>query len=175
MSPLVSATFAFSWLMLVSMYFWQRRRWQVALARQSGPAGTPRAMGKLIDVCIDDEGMLEHEGRSVHGHRRAVLGQLAAERSGLVGRLTALGYVRGRSRRVSWIELGRELGRSLRSRLGGPNDGDSVAACRRSCRRAEIRFDAALELSWPEHTRSTLVHERACLGVARDALIAIEY
>jgi hypothetical protein len=166
---------AFCWLALVSLYFWQRRRWQVAAARDSGPTGTSRAMAKLIDVCIDDERMLGHESRVVHGFRGAVLERLAAERTAFVEQLRDLDGVGAGSHHGSWIGRGREWGRSLRVGVGGPNDGDAVAACRRSNERAEARFDAALDLSWPELTRATLFRQRMRLDIARDALIGIEY
>jgi hypothetical protein len=136
---------------------------------------TPAAIAHLIDACIDDKRMLEHESRAVHGHRRLVLERLTNEQARMVDRLKALGQADARPHRGSAIELGRELGRTLRGLLGCSTSGDAVHACRRSCRRAEARFDEALQLPWPQATFAVLTEERARLGAAADALVAIQY
>jgi hypothetical protein len=137
-----------------------------------------KAIRELIEASIDDERMMEHESRSVGGHRGAVLERLAAERGASVEKLRELGSRRGDigSHHRSWTELGRELGRSFRVFLAGePCNSDSVAACRRACIRTKARFDEALELAWPEAIRSILVEQRAQLDGAREALLAIQY
>ena len=65
--------------------------------------------------------------------------------------------------------------KTVRGALGLSNSGDAVAACRRSCRRTEERFDRALARSWPEPMRATLLEQRALLDDASAALVAIQY
>jgi hypothetical protein len=137
---------------------------------------TTRALGQLLDACIDDARLLDHERRFVHGHRREVLEALAVERARFVTELQGLDSGTDvRPRNGSWMELGRELGRSVRGGLGLSNDGDSVAACRRSCRRTEESLDRALALAWPEPIRAALAEQRERLDDASAALVAIQF
>jgi hypothetical protein len=129
----------------------------------------------LIDVCGDDQRMLEHEARAVHGQRSKVLALLAKERSQFIDQLRALAGPGARPHRGSWLELARELGRTVRGQLGVSTGGDSIAACRRSLRRTEEGFDGALELPWPQAMRAVLVDQRARLDTAQDKLISVQY
>jgi hypothetical protein len=49
----------------------------------------------------------------------------------------------------SWSALVRELGGGLWTQAMGRNDGDAVAACRRSQHRLDERYEKALKLAWP--------------------------
>jgi hypothetical protein len=133
------------------------------------------AIGQLINACIDDERMLTHEKRAVGGRRRQVLEQLERERARSIEQLRALSSGTVHSDHASWIEQGREAARMLRGMVGGPNGGDSVSACLRSCRRTEERFDEALLLPWPDATRTILVEQRARLDDAHAALVAVRH
>ena len=134
------------------------------------------AIDHLVDACIDDARMLQHESRTVAGHRRELLEDLARERAVFAEQLLALeeGH-HARSHPGSWTELARELARSLRSGLGVSTDGDAVAACRRSCRRTEERFDRALSLPWSEASRAIIAGQRTRLDDASRALISIQF
>lgn len=139
---------------------------------------TSSSVERLIDACVDDGRMLEHESRAVRASRREVLRELASERARFAADLEALvggPGRRGRTNRSSWLELGRELGRSLRGVLGGPSEGDSVAACLRSCRRTESRYDAALVEELPAGVRDVVAAQRKRLGEDHDALVAIQF
>jgi hypothetical protein len=137
---------------------------------------TAGALRQLIDVCIDDQRMLDHESRTVEGHRKEVLERLGYERADLIATLEGLDAENDVGAHPgSWQERAREIVREIRTAVGGPSSGDSVMACLRSCRRTEERFDATLELPWPLAIRSVLVEERARLDDARRSLIAIKY
>jgi hypothetical protein len=128
-------------------------------------------LGGLIDACIDEHRMLDHERWRVDAYRNAVLARLAAERALAIARLTELGSAVGTSARGgSWPALQRALGRATRAFMEGSDDGDPIAACCRSCRRTEERFDRALELQWPEAIRRVLAEQRE---VARDANVVL--
>ena len=137
---------------------------------------TSNAIDKVIEACIDEGRMLEHESRTVSKQRSEVLQHLATKRAQFVDELQRVG---GRSdagsHNGSWTELARELGRSFRLALGGPSDSDAVSACRRSCRRTESRFDAALGLPLSPSVHALLVEQRAQLDTDTKALIAIQY
>jgi hypothetical protein len=134
------------------------------------------AVDKVIEACIDDARMLEHESETVGKRRSQVLHHLASKRAQFVHKLR---HVAGRSetgsRNGSWTELGRELGRSFRLVLGGPSDGDAITACRKSCRRTESRFDAALRLPLPPAVHAVLVEQRAQLDQDMNALADLQY
>lgn len=134
------------------------------------------AIGKLIEGCLDDERMLEHESHTVGSHRRAVLHNLATKRARFAERLRQIaGQSDVGSRNGSWRELGRELGRSLRWALGGPSDSDAISACRRSCRRLESRFDKVLALRLPPAVRTVVAEQRIELDEDMNALVALQY
>lgn len=137
------------------------------------------ALGSVIDACIDDGRMLEHESRSASPRRRDVLHGLAAQRASFVTALMELSgeaNLRGRANRPSLKERGRELARSFRGVLGGPSDSDAVAACLRSCRRTESRYEAALgQTTLPTRVRELLVAQRRQLGEDDAALLAIQF
>jgi hypothetical protein len=132
------------------------------------------AIDRLINASVDDKCMLEHESRAVHGHRREVLERLAEEQTRSIAQLTRLSPS-DRAEGGSLIELGREVGRTLRGMFGCSTDGDSVSACRQSCRRTEALFDEALDLPWPPATRATLTDARDRLDAANQTLVAIQY
>lgn len=136
---------------------------------------TSRSFGRLIDACADDKRMLEHESRALRGRRSAVLSRLAIERGELVEQLRALAGPDARAHRGSWFEHARELGRTLRGKLGVSTDGDSISACRRSLRRTEEDFDKALALPWPHAVRTVLVEQRARLDAAQDSLVSVQF
>jgi hypothetical protein len=137
---------------------------------------TAGALRQLIDACIDDQRMLDHESRAVAGRRKAVLERLGEERADQIATLENLdGENDVGAHSASWREHAREIAREVRTMLGGPSSGDSVAACLQSCRRTEERFDATLELPWPIAIRSVLLDERARLDDARAALVSIKY
>ena len=134
------------------------------------------AIRKVIDACLDDERMLEHESHTVGSRRSAVLHGLAIKRAAFAEQLRQIAGTRGAgSRNGSWTELGRELGRSVRTAVGGPSDSDAITACRRSCRRTESRFDAALALGLPPALHAILVEQRAELDRDMTALVALQY
>jgi hypothetical protein len=132
------------------------------------------AIGKLIDACIDDRRMLEHESRVVDTKRGRVLETLAGERTRFVEQLRDVARV-SRGNLGSWTEVAREFGRTMRLALGGPSASDAVAACRRSCNRTSSRFDEALTLAWPEPVRALLLQQRALLEKDSAALTAIQF
>jgi hypothetical protein len=132
------------------------------------------AIPRLINACLDDERMLEHESRSTQGYRRNVLEDLAEDRTRFVRELRELGYAES-AWHTGVVERLRELGRSFRGVLGGPSGADSVAACRRSCRRTASVFDEALDLEWPARVRAILNEQRARLDDSQRSLNAIQY
>jgi hypothetical protein len=135
---------------------------------------TSNGIDQLVGACVDDKRMLEREIVQVRARHRPMLSELAAERGRFVSTLRALGG--GAARHGgSPIELLRELGRQLERAATGPSNTDAVAACRRSLRRTEARYDKALELSWPDEVRSVLVSQRDRLNHSRDMLISIQY
>lgn len=137
---------------------------------------TTGALGRLIDACIDDQRMLEHESRALGASRRAVLERLSDERSDVISTLEELDTENQRgARSASWREDARELFREVRTVLGGPSSGDSITACLRSQRRTEELFDETLALPWSVAIRSVLVEQRVRVGDARAELVAIKY
>jgi hypothetical protein len=137
---------------------------------------TSNAVGNLIDACLDDKRMLEHESRVVGTDRAKLLRKLATERSHDVEDLR--GVLSARDKREhggSWAELGRELGRGLRVALGFRSEGDSIAACRQSCMRTMSRFDQALDLPLAESVRAIVVEQRARLDSAHEALRRMQF
>ncbi|HEY8073738.1 MAG TPA: hypothetical protein VIF62_06510 [Labilithrix sp.] len=132
------------------------------------------AISDLIEACIDERRMLEHESRVVDPKRGKVLDGLAEERTRFVAQLRAVG-ADSRGHLGTWREVGRELGRTLRVVFGGRSGGDTVAACRRSCKRTSSRFDEALELPWPPMVRALLSEQRARLEEDGAALMAIQF
>ena len=135
---------------------------------------TSNGIDRLVGACVDDKRMLEREIAEVGPRQRATLSELAVERGRFVNELRALGG--GASRRGgSAMELLHELGRWLERAATGPSNTDAVAACRRSLRRTEARYDQALQLSWSEKVRAVLVSQRDQLHRSRDKLISIQY
>lgn len=138
----------------------------------------PASLRRLIDAFVDDERMLDHESRAVRGRRKEVLAAMSTERGRFVDQLRVLEGANPRRTspgRGSWIELARELGRTLRGKLGVSSAGDSITACRRSLRRTEEALDRALKVPSPKSTRALLLDQRARLDAGRDELIAIQY
>jgi len=136
---------------------------------------TSKEIAKLIDACLDDERMLEHESRFVSPERARVLRVLAAERGRFIDELRGVGGIRDTREHGSWRELGRELSRDLRVALGLGNGGDAIAACRRSCKRTEARFERALDLPWPTPSRAVIEGQHARIHATRDELSAVEF
>jgi hypothetical protein len=137
---------------------------------------TSNALRKLIDSDCDSERMLRHESAFVTDLRWLVLQRLANERHASAQRLR--GAYRGRPLAAgdgSWIELWRELARSVRVAVGGPDGGDAVAACRRAIGRVEALYDRALELSWPRDIRALLLDQLENIRRARRELVQLQY
>jgi len=135
---------------------------------------TSNGIDQLIGACVDDKRMLEREIAEVGDRARPMLGELAAERGRFVSELRA--FSGGAARHGgSPIELLRELGRRLERAATGPSNTDAVAACRRSLRRTEARYDKALQLSWPDEVRTVLLSQRDRLNQSRDMLISVQY
>jgi hypothetical protein len=133
---------------------------------------TSTAIARVIESCLDDERTLVEEGKLVDPPRRAVLTRLADERRRFAEELERLN---GQASRESWGAIARELGSHLWARMAGPNAGDAVAACRRSQRRTEERYDRALELRLPTDVRGALLAQQVRVHAARSELSAIEY
>ena len=130
----------------------------------------------LIDACIDEQRMLDHERWRVDAYRNAVLARLAGERALAITRLTELGSAVGTgARHGSWAALQRALRRALRAFMDGSDAGDPIAACRRCCRRTEESFDRALELPWPDGIRAVLAEQRQVACGASVVLTALQY
>jgi len=134
------------------------------------------AVQMLIDSGRDNERLLRNESRFVDSSRRPTLRRLAAECGAAVDQLQLLRSRRGRGGvSGSWLELVRELRRTLRVALGGRNSGDAVAACRRSMNRAEALYERALALPLPAGTVALLVERQKCIRDANAELVAIQF
>ena len=129
----------------------------------------------LIRACVDDERTLHHECGFVDDHRRVVLSRLAAERTRFAEQLRQLAGTEGADTTSSWRELMREVRRSIRVVAGGPNNSDSVSACRRSRDRTEAVYERVLDLPWPKQALSTLLEQRDRIHDERKDLIAIQF
>jgi uncharacterized protein (TIGR02284 family) len=130
----------------------------------------------LIESSRDNERMLRHESGFVDTSRRATLTRLADERETTVEQLQAV-HRSGRRGGVSgsWIELLRELRRSLRVALGGRNSGDAVAACRHSMNRAEALYDRAVRLPLSKEMLDLILQQRNRVRHANVELMAIQF
>ena len=129
---------------------------------------------QLVGACVDDKRTLEREIAEVGARNRPMLSKLAAERGRFESELRALGG--GAARHGgSPMELFRELRRRVERAATGPSNSDAVAACRRSLRRTEARYDEALQLSWPDDVRAVLLSQRSQLHDDRAELISIQY
>ena len=60
-------------------------------------------------------------------------------------------------------------------RLAGRNAGDAVAACRRSQRRTELRYERVLALELPQELKTALVNQRERVHAAGDELAKLEH
>ena len=137
---------------------------------------TSNALQKLLNADCDGERMLRHESTFVNDLPWLVLQRLANERRASAERLR--GAYRGRRLAAgngSWMELWRELGRTIRVAVGGPDRGDSVAACRRAVGRVEAIYDRALTLSWPSEIRALLLDQLHDIRRAGRELTQLQY
>lgn len=134
------------------------------------------AIQTLIDSSRDSERMLRHESGFVDSSRRAILTRLADERGATVEQLQSVHSGRRRGAMSgSWIELFRELRRSLGVAFGGRNSGDAVAACRRSMHRAEALYDRAVRLPLSKEMMDLLLQQRNRVFHANVELTAIQF
>jgi len=61
------------------------------------------------------------------------------------------------------------------TRALGFNSGDLIEACRRSQHRADLRYEKALKLEWPDALEVALEAQHDRVHAARQELSAIEY
>jgi hypothetical protein len=134
--------------------------------------GTSPAVAKVIQSCLDDERTLVQESHRLDPQREAVLIRLADERRRFAEELERFN---GQASRESWSSLAREVGNKLWIRLAGRNAGDAVAACRRSQRRTELRYESVLALELPQELKTALMNQRERVHAAGDDLAKLEY
>ena len=133
-----------------------------------------KGLQRLIIGCLDDERALHYESGIVHHNHRLVLSRLADERVQFADRLRALGEPGAHETR-SWRGALRELLRAVRVLVGGRNNGDSVAACRRSCARTEALYDQAVKLQWSQPILPTLLEQREHLRRSCGELLGLQF
>jgi len=137
--------------------------------------GTSPAVAKVIQSCLDDERTLVQESHRLDPQREAVLIRLADERRRFAEELERFN---GQASRESWSSLAREAGETVSRvwmRLAGRNAGDAVAACRRSQRRTELRYESVLALELPQELKTALMNQRERVHAAGDDLAKLEY
>jgi hypothetical protein len=144
--------------------------------RKSGNRSMHKSKGleRLIAGCLDDERTLEHESGDVDSRRYAVLRRMAGERSQFADRLRTLGEPGARPS----PSLSRRLRGGMRWLFvlaGGPNNGDSIAACRRSCDRTEALYTSAIGLPWAQPILSTLSEQRDAIRRSGQELLALQF
>lgn len=106
------------------------------------------AIRRLVRACRNDERTLRFEGDFVRSReRRALLGEIAAERADFVRALEELEPPAGAHRPEGspFAAVGR-VGRAMRGHLGVRTDGDAVAHCRGSLGRTAALYERVLAL-----------------------------
>jgi hypothetical protein len=133
-----------------------------------------KGLERLIEGCLDDERTLQNESGGVGSRRHAVLDRMAGERSQFVEQLRTLGEP-GIRPTASWLGSLREGMRWAFVLAGGPNNGDSISACRRSCDRIEALYTHAIGLPWAQAILPTLSDQRESIRRSRQELIALQF
>ncbi|HLK40693.1 MAG TPA: hypothetical protein VKU41_28265 [Polyangiaceae bacterium] len=136
---------------------------------------TPNVLRKLVRACVDDEKTLLHESHFVDARRAAVLTRMAYEREELVADLEQLLEPAPRRPTGSWRELLREARRTVWVWAAGPNNGDAIGACRRSCARTGTTYDRAMQAPLSEETRRILTAHRRRLQDEINALNLLQF
>jgi hypothetical protein len=129
------------------------------------------AVAKVIRSCLDDERALIQQSRHLDPYGEAVLVRLAGERRRFAEELERYN---GQTSRESWASLARELGNKLWIRLAGRDAVAAIAACRRSQRRTEVRYEKALALALPDDVHAALTVQRNRVHAARDELAQLD-
>lgn len=135
---------------------------------------TSDVLRKLIRACVDDGCTLRHERKFVDDARADALTRLALERGQFVRDLERLAK-REQPHDGSWSELSREVARRLWVAAAGRNNGDAITSCRHSRARTEARYEAALQVSWPEEIHRLLTEQRRLLGDEADELNKLQF
>jgi uncharacterized protein (TIGR02284 family) len=130
------------------------------------------AIAKVIRACLDDERTLVQRSKLVDAERSELLIRMADERRRFAEELEQFN---GQGSRESWGTVARELESNLWARVVGRNTGDAVAACRRSQRRTEARYDQVLKLVLPTEVRAALMIQYKHVRAARNELTKVEY
>jgi hypothetical protein len=133
-----------------------------------------KGLERLIEGCLDDERTLHNESDRVGPQRHAVLRRIAGERQQFADCLRTLGEPGVRSA-VSWLGGLREGMRWAFVLAGGPNSGDSISACRRSCDRIEALYTSAIGLRWAQSILPTLSEQRESIRRSRQELLALQF